>query len=266
MDSTTSRSCLRGARATPTTSTSPGSSATTASSCRCSPRRWTASSRRPRRAIIGKLGGLGVLNLEGIFTRYEDADEQLERIAGLPKDEATREMQEIYREPIKPELIAQRIAEIKAEGVVVAGVADAAARPRVLRARARRRARHPRHPGHGRLGRARLGDDRAAEPQGVHPRGRRPGRRRRLRQLPHGPAPHAHRRGRRARRRRPRRRVHDARRARHRRPAGDGDRRRRGRPLAAHARDRRVRARSSPTAACAPAATSRRRSPAAPTP
>src|SRR5436309_2539326 len=49
--------------------------------------------------IIGRLGGLAVLNLEGIFTRYEDADEQLERIAGLPKEEATREMQEIYREP-----------------------------------------------------------------------------------------------------------------------------------------------------------------------
>src|SRR6476646_787913 len=68
--------------------------------------------------IIGRLGGLAVLNLEGIFTRYEDADEQLERIAGLPKEEATREMQEIYREPVKEELIVQRIKEIKAHGVV----------------------------------------------------------------------------------------------------------------------------------------------------
>jgi IMP dehydrogenase len=74
----------------------------------------------PRTAgIIGRLGGLAVLNLEGIWTRYEDADEQLERIAGLPKAEATREMQEIYREPVKPELIAQRVQEIKDEGVVV---------------------------------------------------------------------------------------------------------------------------------------------------
>src|SRR5256714_1771214 len=71
-------------------------------------------------AIIGRLGGLAVLNLEGIFTRYEDADEQLERIAGLPKEIATREMQEIYREPVKPELIAQRIREIKEQKVVVA--------------------------------------------------------------------------------------------------------------------------------------------------
>jgi len=70
--------------------------------------------------IIGRLGGLAVLNLEGIFTRYEDADEQLERIARLPKETATREMQEIYRQPIQPELIARRIAEIKEQGVVVA--------------------------------------------------------------------------------------------------------------------------------------------------
>ncbi len=70
--------------------------------------------------IIGRLGGLAVLNLEGIFCRYEDVDSQLERIASLERDEATREMQEIYREPVKPELIAQRIREIKEQGVVVA--------------------------------------------------------------------------------------------------------------------------------------------------
>src|ERR671929_641018 len=58
--------------------------------------------------IVGRLGGLAVLNLEGVFTRYEDADEQLERIAGLPRERATREMQEIYRAPIQPELIARR--------------------------------------------------------------------------------------------------------------------------------------------------------------
>src|SRR4051812_40535370 len=72
----------------------------------------------PETAILtGKLGGLAVLNLEGIFTRYEDADAMLERISTLPKDEATREMQEIYQEPVKPELIARRIEEIKASGV-----------------------------------------------------------------------------------------------------------------------------------------------------
>jgi IMP dehydrogenase len=70
--------------------------------------------------ILGRLGGLAVLNLEGIWTRYEDADGLLERISTLDRDEATREMQEIYAEPVKPELIAQRIAEIKEHGVVAA--------------------------------------------------------------------------------------------------------------------------------------------------
>src|SRR3954462_6702772 len=70
--------------------------------------------------IVGKLGGLAVLNLEGIWTRFEDADAELERIAQLPKDAATRAMQAIYQEPIKPELIAQRIEEIKEEPGVVA--------------------------------------------------------------------------------------------------------------------------------------------------
>ncbi|MCW3038948.1 MAG: GuaB3 family dehydrogenase-related protein, partial [Solirubrobacterales bacterium] len=71
-------------------------------------------------AVLGKLGGLGVLNLEGIFTRYENAEEELERISQLPKDVATREMQAIYQEPIKPHLITQRIREIKEQGVVTA--------------------------------------------------------------------------------------------------------------------------------------------------
>jgi len=70
--------------------------------------------------ILGRLGGLAVLNLEGIWTRYEDADAQLERISTLDREEATREMQEIYAEPVKPELIAQRIEEIKGHGVVAA--------------------------------------------------------------------------------------------------------------------------------------------------
>ncbi len=75
----------------------------------------------PRTAIeIGRLGALAVLNLEGIFCRYEDAEEQLERIAQLPKAEATHEMQQIYQEPVKPELMRARIEEIKASGVVTA--------------------------------------------------------------------------------------------------------------------------------------------------
>jgi IMP dehydrogenase len=69
---------------------------------------------------IGKLGGLAVLNLEGIWTRYERAAEELARIARLPAEDATAEMQRIYREPVKEDLIAQRIREVKDQGVVAA--------------------------------------------------------------------------------------------------------------------------------------------------
>jgi IMP dehydrogenase len=70
--------------------------------------------------LLGKLGGLAVLNLEGIWCRYENADEVMERIATFSPDIATRELQDIYREPVKPELIAQRVKEIKGHGVVAA--------------------------------------------------------------------------------------------------------------------------------------------------
>ncbi len=70
---------------------------------------------------IGRLGGLGVLNLEGVFTRYVNADEQLERIASLARGEATRRMQEIYAKPIAPDLIERRVREIKAGGVLAGG-------------------------------------------------------------------------------------------------------------------------------------------------
>ncbi len=69
---------------------------------------------------VGRLGGLGVLNLEGLWTRYEDPDPVFDEIAGLTDDKATRRMQELYQEPIKAELIPQRIREIKDGGVVAA--------------------------------------------------------------------------------------------------------------------------------------------------
>src|SRR5918994_1949590 len=71
--------------------------------------------------LIGELGGLAVLNLEGIWSRYENADEKLDEIAAAPKQIATRMMQEIYAEPVKAELIAQRVEEIKSQGVVACG-------------------------------------------------------------------------------------------------------------------------------------------------
>jgi IMP dehydrogenase len=71
-------------------------------------------------ATIGHLGGLGVLNLEGLWTRYEDPEPYFEEIAELPAEKATRRMQEIYLEPIKVELVGQRVAEMKEEKIVTA--------------------------------------------------------------------------------------------------------------------------------------------------
>ncbi len=72
----------------------------------------------PATAIeIGKLGGLGVLNLEGLWTRYEDPMPLFEEIRGLENDKATARMQQMYLEPIKLELVTQRIREMKAAGI-----------------------------------------------------------------------------------------------------------------------------------------------------
>ena len=240
-----------------------------ASSCRCSPRRWTASStppsaidhgqaRRPRRCSTSR----------ALQTRYEDADDAARRASPrCPRSTATRAMQEIYQEPIKPELIAQRIKEIKDGGVLAAASltpqrveqyieialdagldilviqgtvvsAEHVSKTRSSRSTSRSSSREPESPSS------------SAAVASYHDRA----------------APHAHRRRRRARRRRPGPRLHHPRRARHRRAAGHRHRRRRGAPASGTSRDRRVRATSSPTAACAPAATSPRRSPAAPTP
>ena len=67
---------------------------------------------------LGRIGGIAVLNLEGIQTRYDNADEMLQKIAGFKDSEATRKMQKIYEEPVKEELIARRIKEIKDSGVI----------------------------------------------------------------------------------------------------------------------------------------------------
>ena len=106
--------------------------------------------------VIGKLGGLAVLNLEGIWTRYEDPRPSWSGSRTFPRTMATAEMQRIYAEPVAEELIAQRIREIKDQGVVGARLAHPAARPRLLRDRPRGRPRHPRDPGHRHLGRARV--------------------------------------------------------------------------------------------------------------
>ena len=70
--------------------------------------------------LLSQLGAMGVLNLEGIQTRYADPEPILQRIASVGKDEFVTLMQELYAEPIKSELIEQRIGEIKQQGGIAA--------------------------------------------------------------------------------------------------------------------------------------------------
>jgi IMP dehydrogenase len=69
---------------------------------------------------VGKLGGLGVLNLEGLWTRYDDPLPLLGEIAGLPPEGAAARMREIYAKPIDGGLIKDRISQIRDAGVTVA--------------------------------------------------------------------------------------------------------------------------------------------------
>lgn len=70
--------------------------------------------------LLSEFGALGVLNLEGIQTRYEDPEPILQRITAVGKDQFVPLMQELYAEPIKPELIEKRIQEIKQQGGIAA--------------------------------------------------------------------------------------------------------------------------------------------------
>jgi IMP dehydrogenase len=76
----------------------------------------------PATAIeIGRLGGLAVLNLEGLWTRYDDPDPILHEIAEAPAEKAVARMQELYREPVQPELVGKRIRQLKDAGIVSCG-------------------------------------------------------------------------------------------------------------------------------------------------
>jgi IMP dehydrogenase len=69
---------------------------------------------------MGRLGGLGVVNLEGVQTRYENPGEMLKKIVKATKEEVTSIIQKIYQEPVKEELISRRVQELKAGGVLAA--------------------------------------------------------------------------------------------------------------------------------------------------
>ena len=76
----------------------------------------------PATAIaLGRMGGLGVLDLEGLWTRYEDPTQQLAEIANAEPEDATAVLQRVYSKPIQPELITARLMEIREAGVTVAG-------------------------------------------------------------------------------------------------------------------------------------------------
>lgn len=76
----------------------------------------------PATAIeFGRLGGIGVLDLDGLWTRYDDPTSLFEEIAHLREEDSIARLQQIYSEPIKPELITARLQEIREAGVVVAG-------------------------------------------------------------------------------------------------------------------------------------------------
>ena len=164
-------------RAIPTTSTSLGRSATTASSCRCSRARWTASCRPTTAGIIGTLGGLAVLNLEGIFTplrgcgRAARADRRR-----CPRRSRPARCRRSTREPVKEELIAAADPRDQGRGRRLRCVADAAARARYYEIALDAGLDILVIQGTVVSGEHVSDDERAAEPQGVHPDARHAGR------------------------------------------------------------------------------------------
>ncbi len=71
-------------------------------------------------AELARLGGIGVLHLEGLWTRYPDPEPVIEEIASLPADKATERLQALYEAPVQPELVGARISELRAAGGTVA--------------------------------------------------------------------------------------------------------------------------------------------------
>jgi IMP dehydrogenase len=75
----------------------------------------------PKFAIcLGRMGGLAVLNLEGIYTRYDDPEAVIQHIIEVPQEQATQLLQKVYSTPIREKLVGERIEEIKRAGVTCA--------------------------------------------------------------------------------------------------------------------------------------------------
>ena len=244
--STRSRSCRPGAPATSTTSRPPGRSTRSASRSRWSPARRDAVVSPATAVAVGAAGGLGVLNAEGLWARYEDPlpvyrklleDAGRRCAAGGAAAAGLRRAGQARPDRRPDQGDARRRGDHGRAGLAAAHACSSRRRPR-------RRRRPAGHPGHDRLRRARDHPGRRAQPQGVHRRPRRPGHRGRGGELPDRAAPDAHRRGRGHRRRGRRQLLHRRRRPGHPGAAGQRDRRRRGRPPRLPRRDRRpVRAR-----------------------
>ena len=70
--------------------------------------------------LMHQMGGLGVLNAEGLYTRYDDPYSVLEEIVSTPQEDVTQYLQQVYSEPIREDLIGQRVQEIRQSGSVCA--------------------------------------------------------------------------------------------------------------------------------------------------
>ena len=157
----------------------------------------------PATAIeLGQLGGLGVLNLEGLWTRYEDPTNLFDEIRELDDEKATARMQQMYSEPIKPELVTARIRQMKEAGITTAASVTPQRTESLAPACLAAELDILVIQGTVVVGRTRVEDGGAPQPQAFHPGVRPPGHRRRLRLLPGRAPPHAHRRRRGPRRRR----------------------------------------------------------------
>ena len=158
-DLTTSPSSRAGAPGTPRTSTSPGRSTPTASSCPLLGAAMDGVISPATTIELGKLGGLGVLNLEGLWTRYEDpATPLFDEIRELDDDKATARMQQMYQEPIIPELVTARIRQMKEAGITTAASVTPQRTESLAKAMPRRRVGPAGDSGDGGLGRARVQD------------------------------------------------------------------------------------------------------------